>query len=50
MYLRWNDLDQKTIAWEIFIICLGVFFGVTGMYSSFTGLLEVGMVDFDTTE
>uniref|UniRef100_A0A6G1S665 Vesicular inhibitory amino acid transporter n=1 Tax=Aceria tosichella TaxID=561515 RepID=A0A6G1S665_9ACAR len=50
MYLRWNELDQKTIAWEIFIICLGVFFGVTGMYSSFTGLLEVGMVDFDATE
>ena len=45
MYLRWNELDTRTVAWEVSIICLGVFFGVTGMYSSFTGLLEVGMVE-----
>lgn len=45
MYLRWNDLETQTIVWEISIICIGVFFGVTGMYSSFTGLLEVGMVE-----
>jgi vesicular inhibitory amino acid transporter len=48
MYLRWHELDKRTIAWEIFIILLGVFFGITGMYSSLTGLLEV--VDFGMIE
>lgn len=45
MYLRWNELEPKTIAWETFIIMLGIFFGITGMYSSFVGLLDVGIVD-----
>ena len=45
MYLFWNELDRQTVAWEISIICIGIFFGVTGMYSSFIGLLEVGMVE-----
>lgn len=45
MYLRWNELELHTIVWEITIICLGVFFGLTGMYSSFIGLLEVGIVE-----
>jgi len=45
MKLRWNELETQTIVWEISIICIGIFFGITGMYSSFMGLLEVGVVE-----
>lgn len=50
MHLRWNELDTQTIVWEMSIICIGVFFGVTGMYSSFIGLLEAGMLEVVTDE
>lgn len=44
MQLRWDELNVYTRVWEIFIICIGIFFGITGMYSSLMGLIEVGMV------
>lgn len=41
MYLKWKYLEWRAIFSEIVIICLGVFFGITGMYSSLIGLITV---------
>lgn len=45
MRLHWTELDTQTLVWNITIIILGIFFCASGMYSSFIGLLEVGMVE-----
>lgn len=45
MRLHWAELETQTITYNVTIIFLGFFFCISGMYSSFIGLLEVGMVE-----
>lgn len=40
MTLKWDTLELRTITWEVFIICIGLFCGVIGIITSFTALVE----------
>ncbi|XP_076329687.1 vesicular inhibitory amino acid transporter-like [Tachypleus tridentatus] len=40
MKLKWNELPWYTISWEVFIISIGSFCGVIGIYYSFSALVQ----------
>ncbi|XP_015795842.1 vesicular inhibitory amino acid transporter-like [Tetranychus urticae] len=41
MKIKWNEMDTRTRAWEISIICIGLVSGFIGVITSFNALIDV---------
>jgi len=40
MKLKWDDLENRMIMWDVFIICTGLISGTIGVVTSFNALID----------